>query len=66
MEQYIKPAIWVISTPEDLLETTLPKGSPQPDGGEDPSTAEGKENSIFEEVDQPSTIWEDATREEEL
>ena len=64
MEQYIKPAVWVISTPEDLMETTLPKGSPQPGEGEDPSTAEGKENSIFEEVDQPASIWDDTSKEE--
>jgi hypothetical protein len=61
MEQYIKPAVWVISTPEDLMETTLPKGSPQPGGGEDPSHAEGKETTIFEEVELPAqeNIWGD-------
>ena len=61
MEQYIKPAVWVISTPEDLMETTLPKGSPQPGGGEDPRNAEGKETTIFEEVELPAqeNIWGD-------
>ncbi len=61
MEQYIKPAVWVFSTPEDLMETTLPKASPQPGGGEDPSTAEGKEATIFEEVELPAqeNIWGD-------
>ena len=63
MEQYIKPAIWVIATPDNLMET-LPIASPSGEG-EDPSTAEGKENSIFEDVEQPSTIWEDATKEDE-
>ncbi|MBP3219093.1 MAG: hypothetical protein J6M37_01310 [Prevotella sp.] len=63
MEQYIKPAIWVIATPDNLMET-LPIASPS-GKGEDPSTAEGKENSIFEDVEQPSTIWEDATKEDE-
>ncbi len=66
MEQYIKPAVWVFSTPEDLMETTLPKASPQPGGGEDPSTAEGKEATIFEEeVSQPTNIWDDAFKEED-
>lgn len=61
MEHYIKPAVWVISTPEDLMETTLPKGSPQPGGGVDPSKAEGKETTIFEEVELPAqeNIWGD-------
>lgn len=65
MEQYIKPAVWVITTPEDLMETTLPIASPSGEG-EDPSEAEGKENSIFEEeVSQPTNIWDDAFKEEE-
>ncbi len=64
MEQYIKPAVWVISTPEDLMDITLPKASQQ-GNGEDPATAEGKENSIFEEVDQPTSIWDDTPKEEE-
>ena len=61
MEQYIKPAIWVIATPDNLMETTLPKASPQPGGGEDPFTAEGKETTIFEEVELPAqeNIWGD-------
>lgn len=65
MEQYIKPAVWVISTPDDLMQTALPIGSPHPGEGEDPSTAEGKENSIFEDVEQPTSIWDDTPKEEE-
>lgn len=65
MEQYIKPAVWVISTPDDLMQTTLPIGSPHPGGGENPSEAEGKENSLFEDVEQPTSIWDDTPHEEE-
>lgn len=65
MEQYIKPAVWVISTLDDLMQTTLPIGSPHPGGGEDPSEAEGKENSIFEDMEQPTNIWDDTPKEEE-
>lgn len=64
MEQYIKPAVWVISTPDNLMQT-LPIGSPHPGEGEDPSNAEGKENSIFEDVEQPTSIWDDTPKEEE-
>ena len=66
MEQYIKPAVCVISTPDDLMQTTLPIGSPHPGGGENPSEAEGKETTIFEEeVNQPTNIWDDAFKEED-
>lgn len=41
---YIEPAISAIMLPE-LMQTTLPIGSSHPGGGEDPSGAEGKENS---------------------
>ncbi|MBR3495123.1 MAG: hypothetical protein IKH37_00170 [Prevotella sp.] len=60
MEQYIKPAVWVFSTPEDLMETTLPIASPSGEG-ENPSEAEGKEATIFEEVELPAqeNIWGD-------
>lgn len=60
MEHYIKPAVWVISTPEDLMETTLPIASPSGEG-ENPSEAEGKETTIFEEVELPAqeNIWGD-------
>ncbi len=64
MEQYIKPAVWVIATPDNLMQT-LPIGSPHPGEGEDPSNAEGKENSIFEDVEQPTSIWDETSKDEE-
>ena len=61
-KQYIEPAIAVITSPE-LMQTTLPMGSPHPGGGENPDGADGKAIDDIVEDDEEYPIvdklWKD-------